>query len=90
MLPRVLTSRIAFGVNQLRNCRLLLNPHIYTRIFLSSTINSTGMASNDSYSADEKFNLITRNLQVRVSDVYIRIQEKVGGSYGTFSNYISI
>ena len=77
MLPRVLTSRIAFGVNQLRNCRLLLNPQIYTRIVLSSTINSTGMASNDSYSADEKFNLITRNLQVRVSDVYIRIQEKV-------------
>ena len=90
MLPRVLTSRIAFGVNQLRNCRLLLNPHIYTRIFLSSTISSTGMASNDSYSADEKFNLITRNLQVRVSDVYIRIQEKVDWSYGTFSNYISI
>ena len=77
MLPRVLSSRIAFGVNQLRNCRLLLNPHIYTRVFLSTTINSTGMASNDSYSADEKFNLITRNLQVRVSDVYIRIQEKV-------------
>lgn len=78
MLPRVLTSRISFGVNQLRNCRLLLNPHIYTRIFLSSTINSTGMASNDSYSADEKFNLITRNLQEVIGEDRLKtiLQEK--------------
>lgn len=51
MLPRVVTSRLTFGVNQQRNC--------ISRIFFSTK----GMASNDSYSADEKFNLITRNLQ---------------------------
>ena len=64
MVPRVFTSRLVFsefGVNQLIKSRLVLTRHICTRGFLTTA----NMASNDSCSADEKFNLITRNLQVR-------------------------
>ena len=69
MLQRLFISRLLvnkFGLNQ------LIKGRVDRRLNKWSSGTSTGsgnMASNGPCSADERFNLITRNLQVKASDV---------------------
>ena len=63
MLQRLLVSKLLvnkFGLNQLIAGRVDLRLN-----YRSRGLSSENMASNGPCSADEKFNLITRNLQVR-------------------------